>query len=121
LSLRRVIPRRRCVYLQRRNANRLTCFKARLRLCSLAVHPHLAFADDALDVAERKTGKSRLKKTIDAHAGFIGHYDDRLYGSGKLRCLWLGARSWSRLFAIEEGLIVRAGLWGLFRAYVGAA
>src|SRR6185437_12134618 len=53
LSLRRIVPRRRCVYFQRRNANRLTCFKARLRLRSLAVHPYLAFADDALDMTER--------------------------------------------------------------------
>ena len=39
---------------------------------ALAVHPHFAFAHDALDVAERQPGKPRLEEAIDPHAGFVG-------------------------------------------------
>jgi hypothetical protein len=50
----------------------LTGFEPSLRIGALAVEPHFAFADDALDVTERQAWKSRLEKSIHAHPGFIG-------------------------------------------------
>jgi hypothetical protein len=52
LRLRRVIARSRRIHLQRRYSHRLPGFQPLLRLGALAVHPHLAFADNALDMAE---------------------------------------------------------------------
>ena len=52
-----------------------TCWPALepvLRVGALAVHAHLAFADDALDVAERQPGKPRLEEAVEPHAGFVG-------------------------------------------------
>ena len=63
-----IVTRRRRFDFKRRNAHGLPGFKAGFRLRPLAVHPHLAFANDALDVAERQARKSRLEKAVDAHA-----------------------------------------------------
>jgi hypothetical protein len=68
---------------QRGNAHRLPGCKPILRLDPPAVHPQLAFADDALDMGERKPGKSCFEKAVDPHAGFI-----RRHG----RCLNPGRR-----------------------------
>ena len=65
--------------LQRRNAHRLAGLQPVLGLRALAVHPHLAFADDALDVGERRARKPRLEETVDAHAGFVGRDGDVLH------------------------------------------
>ncbi len=73
-----IVARRRRFDFQRRNAHGLPGFEASLRLRTLAVHPHLAFANDALDVAERQARKSRLEKAVDAHAEFIGRDGDGL-------------------------------------------
>ena len=43
-----------------------------LGLGALAVHPHLAFSDDALDMTERQAGKARFEEAVDAHAVLIG-------------------------------------------------
>ena len=91
---RRIVARRRRFNFQRRNAHGLPGFEASLRLRALAIHPHLAFANDALDVAERQARKSRLEKAIDAHAGFIGRDGDGLDLAGRLQSLRAG--HWGR-------------------------
>jgi hypothetical protein len=48
----------------------------------LAVQAHLAFAHDALDVAERQAWKPRLEEAVDAHAGFIRRHGERLDAFG---------------------------------------
>src|ERR1019366_39993 len=79
LRLRRIVARFRRLELKRRNAHRLPGFEAELGLRALAVHPHLAFANDALDMAERQARKPPLEKAIDAHAGFVGADRDGLH------------------------------------------
>jgi hypothetical protein len=79
LRLRGVVARFRRLELERRNAHGLPGFKAVLRLGALAVHPHLALADDALDVAERQARKARLEKAIDAHAVLVRRDGDGLH------------------------------------------
>ena len=54
---------------------------------ALAVHAHLAFADDALDVAERQAGKPRLEEAVDAHVVFVRRDGDGLHARGELRRL----------------------------------
>jgi hypothetical protein len=49
----------------------LAGFQPVLRIGALAVHAHLAFADDALDVAERQAWKARLEEAIEPHVGFV--------------------------------------------------
>src|SRR3974377_517471 len=71
LRLRRVFTRFRRRRVERRNAHRLPCFQTRFRLRALAVHAHFAFADDALDVAERQARKVRLEESVDAHVVFV--------------------------------------------------
>ncbi len=87
LRLRRVVARLGGFELERRDAHRLPRLEAILRLRALAVHPHLALADDALDMAERQAGKARFEEAIDAHAGFVGGDTDILHGSRKQRRL----------------------------------
>ena len=103
LRLRRVVARFRRVELERRNAHRLAGFQPALRLGALAVHPHLALADDALDMAERQAGKARLEEAVDAHAVLVRRDGDGLHGGGKLHGLGCGhRRRWrrhERLFA----------------------
>src|SRR5947207_2780780 len=83
----------RLVELQRRNADLLAGFEPVLRVGAFAVHPHLAFANDALDVAEREPGKARLEEPIEPHVGFVARDRDRLHTGGDgLRRWWLGAR-----------------------------
>jgi len=72
--------RLRLVETQRRNPHGLTGFETVLRLGALAVDPHLAFADDALDVGEAQARKARLEEAVDAHAGFVGRNGDILHG-----------------------------------------
>ena len=85
LRRRRVVARLGRVELERRDAHRLPCFEPRLRLGALAVHTHLAFADDALDVTERQAGKSRLEEAIDPHVVLVRRNIDVLHAGGKLR------------------------------------
>src|SRR6185369_4710520 len=62
--------------LQRRNANALAFLQPILAVGALAVDAQLAFANDALDVGERKPRKARLQKAVDAHVVFVrGHHD----------------------------------------------
>ena len=71
---------RRCrLEAQRRDAHGLPGFQPVLWLGALAVDPHLAFTDDALDVGEAQARKALLEKTVDAHAGFIGGDGDVLH------------------------------------------
>ena len=65
---RRIVARRRRFNLQRGNAHGLPGLEANFGLRPLAIHSHLAFANDALDVAERQAREARLEKAIDAHA-----------------------------------------------------
>ena len=60
----------------------LAAGKPRLRLAALAVHAHLAFADDALDMAEREAGKARLEEAVDAHAVLVRRDGDGLHLGG---------------------------------------
>jgi len=90
---------------QRRNAHGLPGLEAILRLGALAVDPHLAFADDALDVGEAQPRKPRLEKPVDPHAGFVGGHGDVLHGR----------RHRSRrniLFAVVRRCALRARLGG---------
>src|SRR5579871_2974593 len=84
-------PRLRRVQPQRRNPYRLAGLKPVLRLGPLAVDPHLAFADDALDVGVTETRKPRLEKPVDAHAGLVCAHGDILNGCRHRlrRNLWL--------------------------------
>jgi hypothetical protein len=72
--------RLRLIEPQRRNADGLSGLKPVFRFSALAINAHLAFADDALDVRKAKTGKPRLKKSINPHAGFVGAHSDVLNG-----------------------------------------
>src|SRR5262249_55423781 len=63
--------RRRCNF-QWRNAYSIPRLKARFGLGALPVYAHFAFANDALDVAERQTGKPCFEKPVDPHPGFVG-------------------------------------------------
>ena len=94
LRLRRVVARWRRVQLERRNAHGLAAFEPRLRLGALAVHAHLALADDALDMAERQAGIARLEKAVDAHAILVAGHRDRLHAGGKMHRLRCG--DWRR-------------------------
>ena len=82
LRLRGVIARRRRRQRERRHTHALPGFEPRLRLGALAVQAHLAFAHDALDVAERQARKPRLEEAVDAHAGFIRRHGERLDAFG---------------------------------------
>jgi len=64
---------------ERRNSYRLPGLQSILRLRALAVHPQLAFADDALDMGEREPGESCLEKAVHPHAGFVAADRDRLH------------------------------------------
>ena len=64
--------RLRLVEPQRRNAHGLAGLEPALRLGALAVDPHLAFADDALDMGKAQSRKPRFEEAVDAHAGFVG-------------------------------------------------
>src|SRR5207237_9253237 len=57
-GLRRIEP-------ERRDAHALALFQPVLAVSSLAVHPQLAFADDALDVRERESWKARFEKAVN--------------------------------------------------------
>ena len=83
VSLAACRRRLRFAEFQRRDAHVLPRRQPVLRLDALAVHAQLAFADDALDVGERKPGKPRLEETIDAHAGFIAANRDGLHAGGE--------------------------------------
>src|SRR5262249_54416046 len=73
------------IELERRNAHGLSGGEAVLRLRALAVHPQLAFANDALGVREREAPEARLEKPINGHAGLVGRGRDRLRGGGSSR------------------------------------
>ena len=105
LRLRRVVARRRRFELERRDAQLLPGLEAILRLRALAVDPHLALADDALDVAERQAGKPRLEEAIDAHAVFVGGDADVLHAGRKLR--WLCRCHWWRRGRKSDRLLAR--------------
>ena len=68
----------RGVELERRNANALAFFQPVLAVGALAVDAQLAFANDALDVGERQTRKTRLEETVDAHVVLVRGDDDGL-------------------------------------------
>ncbi len=78
LRLRGVFAQLGRLELERRNAQIVAGLDARLRLAALAVHPHLAFADDALDVTERQAGKFRLEETVEPHVVLVGGDGDGL-------------------------------------------
>src|SRR6185437_12939212 len=78
LRRRGVVARRRGHKLEWWNAHRLAGLQPRLRLRALAIHADFAFADDALDMTERKSRKARFEETIDAHAVFIRRDGDGL-------------------------------------------
>ena len=86
-------------------------FEPVLGLGALAVDAQFAFADDALDVGETQSRKPRLKKAVDAHAGFIGRDRDVLHAG----------RHWRRRAALDppsSGAAARASEDG---ARAGAA
>ncbi len=87
LRRRRVVARGRRVQLERRYAHGLSRFQPRLRLRALAVHAHLAFADDALDMAEREPGKARLEEAVYAHIVFVRGDGDGLHAGRIIRGL----------------------------------
>src|SRR4029453_10831103 len=66
------------IEFQRRNPDTLPFLQPVLAVGALAVHAQFAFADDALDVGERQSGKARLKKAVDPHVVLIRRYDDGL-------------------------------------------
>ena len=75
----RGVARLRRIELERRDAHRLPGLQPVLRLGALAVHPQLAFADDALDMGERQPRKAGLEEAVDAHAGFVAGHGDGLH------------------------------------------
>jgi hypothetical protein len=87
--------RLRLIEAQRRDAHGLTRLQPVLRLRALAADPHLAFADDALNVGEAQARKARFQKTIHTHAGLVAGDGDVLHG-GRHRTLSSrgGARRW---------------------------
>ena len=81
---------------------------------ALAVHPHLAFADDALDVAERQAGKPRLEETVDPHAVLVAADVDGLHAlAGLVADLWAWSRCRLRSSPFRGGSSVPATLGGL--------
>jgi hypothetical protein len=68
----------RGVELERRNADALAFFQPVLAVGALAVDAQFALPDDALDVGERKAGKTRLEETVDTHVVLVGGDDDGL-------------------------------------------
>ena len=66
-----VLAQLRCVELERRNTHHLPGFQPVLRLRALAVHAHLAFADDALNVGERQPREPRLEEAVEPHAVLV--------------------------------------------------
>ena len=106
----------RRVELERRDAHLLADLEPILGVDALAVHPHLAFAHDALDVAERQAGKLRLEKAIDPHAGFVGADRDGLHAGrdfGKRRRrlgfgLGLAWRAWFECSLARRSRLERA-------------
>src|SRR3974390_3503233 len=104
LRLRRIFTRFRRREVERRNAHRLPCFQTRFRLCALAVHAHFAFADDALDVAERQARKVRLEESVDAHVVFVAGNCDGSHADRKSLCFVI-----LRCVALLEECMARAG------------
>src|SRR5262249_53714504 len=51
-----------------------------------AVHPHLAFANDALNVTKRQSGKPRLEKTIEPHAALVRGHGGVLHAFSSIGC-----------------------------------
>ena len=80
-----VVARLRRLDLERRDADRLALLQPVLGLRALAVHPHLAFADDALDVAERQARIARLEEAVEPHAVLVGADGDGLHALAGLR------------------------------------
>src|SRR6185369_10054322 len=74
-----VVARLRRRNLERRDADRLALLQAVLGIGALAVHPHLAFADDALDVAERQAREPRLEEAVESHAVLVAGDGDGLH------------------------------------------
>src|SRR5262249_60239598 len=72
----------RLVGAEWRDAPRLPGLQPVLAVDAAAVHPQLAFADDALDVREAQAGKARLEEAVDPHAGFVGRHRDGLHRAG---------------------------------------
>ena len=68
----------RRIELERRNADALAFLQPVLAVGALAVDAQLAFANDALDVGERKPRKARLEEAVDAHVVLVGGNDDGL-------------------------------------------
>jgi hypothetical protein len=58
----------RLIQLERRNTHLLAHLEPVLRIGALAVQAHFAFADDALDMAERQAGESRLEESVEPHS-----------------------------------------------------
>ena len=65
------VARLRRIELERRDAHRLPGLQPVLGLRALAVHAHLAFADDALDVGERQPREPRLEEAVEPHAVLV--------------------------------------------------
>ena len=81
LVLRRVGAGLRRIELERRNADRLAALEPVLGLRALAVHAHLAFADDALDVGERQPREPRLEEAVEPHAVLVAGDGDGLHAA----------------------------------------
>ncbi len=75
------------VELQRRKTHGLPGLQPQLRLRALAVHAHLAFADDALDMAEGQARKPPFEKTVDTHPRLVGGNGDSLNFTCALKSL----------------------------------
>src|SRR5262249_11724388 len=69
---RRVIAWRWRCNFQWRNPYGIPRLKPRFGLGALPIYAHFAFANDALDVAERQAGKPCFVKPVDPHPGFVG-------------------------------------------------
>ncbi len=81
---------------------RLARFQPVLGLGAFAIHPHFAFADDALDVTERQAGKARLKETVDPHIVLVRCHGDVLHAGGEEGGFgWRGGRRRERLPALR--------------------
>src|SRR5262249_12706746 len=69
------------IELKRGNTHRLPSLQSILRTGALAVHSHLAFPDDALDVGEGEPGEPRLEEAVEPHAGFVRRDGNGLHAS----------------------------------------
>ncbi len=92
---------------QRGHAHRLADFEAGRDFGALSVNPHLALADDLVEVRLRQVGKAATKPTVEAHPGLV--LADLVDGGFRTNGPRRGGRE-IRLVAIAHGRGLTAGL-----------